>query len=159
MKTLDELVEIASEQNVRIRVNTGALSRVTDDTIDGLFHVPLLALAILVISGARKGGLLTADVGSWTLATLSKHFEGLKLSRSHLRWSVLLRRRCADALVFLEEAGFVVVHEAPARIAVATLPGRDFLRRAAERADEIGVLTRQLRRAHNIVEQTGLQLL
>jgi hypothetical protein len=159
MKTLDEVVTIASAQNVRLRVNTGALSRVTDETIDGLFHVPLLGMTILILSGARRLGIPTADVGSWTLATLSKHFEALRLSRSYLRWSVLLRRRCADALVFLEEAGLVVVRETPERTAFTTVPGKDFLRRAAARPDEIGVLTRQIRRAHSLVEQGGLQLL
>lgn len=159
MKSLDEIVELADAHKVRLRINTAALARVTDATIDGLFHVPLLALTILVISVARKDGLPTTDVGTWTLATLSKHFEALRLSRSHLRWSVLLRRRCADALIFLEQAGLIVVREVPNRSAQATLPGRDFTRKALSQADEIGVLTRQLRRAYRAVEQTGLELL
>jgi hypothetical protein len=159
VKSLDEIVEIASRGDVTLRVNTSAISRVTDSTIDGLFHVPLLALTILVVSSARKDGVATADLGTWTLATLAKHFEALRLSRSHLRWSVLLRRRCADALIFLEEMHLVIVRQAPNRCASATLPGKDFLRTAAAGPDELGVLTRQLRRAYRAVEHTGLQLL
>lgn len=159
MKTLNEVVALATEQNVQLRVNTSALSRVTDATVDGLFHVPLLALAILTVSSSRKDGVATGDIGSWSLATLTKHFEVLRLSKSYLRWSVLLRQRCADALVFLEKAGLVVVRESPGRAVHATLQGKDFLRRAGDGADEIGVLTRQIARAYRMVEQAGLRLL
>jgi hypothetical protein len=159
MRTLDEVVEYATARDATLRVNTSAISRVTGATVDGLFHVPLLALTILVIASSSKLGLGTADVGSWATATLMRHFEELNLSRGRLRWSILIRRRCADALVFLEQAGLIVVREAPERAAYLTKEGRDFVRNAASGADEIGVLTRQLRRAHRAAEHTGLELL
>lgn len=160
MRTFDEVIQAATSSGVRLRVNTTALSRVTDGAVDGLFHVPLLALAEVVICSARREeGLPVADVGTWTLATLSHHFEALRLSRSHIRWSVLLRRRCADALIFLEESGLVVVREAPNRTAYATHSGTAFVRAAAGGPDELGVLTRQIRRAYRAAHHTGLSLL
>ena len=159
MRSFDEVVELATAQQVRLRVNADVLSRVTESSVDGLFHVPLLALTILVLARAKKVGLPTADMGTWTLATLAKHFETLRLPQTRLRWSVLLRRRCADALVFLERARLVAVTETPNRMIIIGLLGRDFLLRAEGRADEIGLLTRQLGRALRKVEQTGLELL
>jgi len=159
MKSLDEIAAEATQAEVRLRINTDALTRVSCATVDGLFHTPLLALTILVIARARKNGLPTSDVATWTLGTLVKHFGVLRLARSRIQWSVLLRRRCADALVFLENVGLAGVHEAPFRTVHITVNGRDFVSKLSRIPDEIGVLVRQLERAHRAVEQTGLELL
>jgi hypothetical protein len=159
MRTLDEIAAEATNANVRLKVNTDALARASETAIDGLFHTPLLALTTLVIARARKSGLPTSDIATWTLGTLVRHFEALRLARTRIQWSVLLRRRCADALVFLENVGLAGVHEAPARTVHITVNGRGFINNLARGADEIGVLVRQLERAHRAVEQGGLELL
>lgn len=159
MKSLDEIVAEAMEANVRLHVNTDAISRVSGTTVDGLFHTPLLALTILVIARARRSGLSTSDVATWTLATLVKHFEALKLARGRIQWSVLLRRRCSDALVFLENVGLAGVHETPHRTVLISEHGRAFIGNLLRRADESGVLARQLERAYHAAEQSGLELL
>jgi hypothetical protein len=159
MKSLEEIAAAATEANVRLRINTDALARVSGATIDGLFHTPLLALTILVIAQARRSGLPTSDIATWTLGTLVKHFEALRLARGRIQWSVLLRRRCADALVFLENVGLAGVRELPQRTAMITLDGRAFIGKLSRAADETGVLVRQLERAHRAVEQGGLELL
>jgi hypothetical protein len=159
MKSLDEIIAEATEAKVRLRVNTDVISRVSGTTVDGLFHTPLLALTILVIAGARKSGLPTSDVATWSLATLVKHFEALKLARGRIQWSVLLRRRCSDALVFLENVGLAEVHETPNRTVIISANGRAFIGKLLRSADESGVLARQLARAHHAVEQSGLELL
>ena len=159
MKSLDDIVAEATAANVRLRVNTDALSRVSGATIDGLFHTPLLGLTILVIARARRSGLPTTDLATWTLGTLVKHFEALRLARGRIQWSVLLRRRCADALVFLENVGLANVREDPTRTVHISTQGRDFILKLARGADEAGVLVRQLERANRAVEQGGLELL
>ena len=159
MKSLNEIATEATEANVRLQINTDALTRVSSATVDGLFHTPLLALTILMIARERKSGLPTTDIATWTLATLVKHFDALRLARGRLQWSVLLRRRCADALVFLENIGLASVHEVPSRTVHITANGRDFIGKASRTADELGVLVRQLARAHHAVEQGGLELL
>jgi hypothetical protein len=159
MRSLEEIAAEATQANVRLRVNTEALSRVSGATVDGLFHTPLLALTILVIARARRAGLPTTDLATWTLGTLVKHFEALRLARGRIQWSVVLRRRCADALVFLENVGLASVRETPVRTAHISANGRDFILKLARTADEGGVLVRQLERAHRAVEQGGLELL
>ena len=141
------------------QIDTDALTRVAGAAGDGLFHIPLLALTILIVARGRKGGIPTADVGTWTLTTLTKHFESLKLSRHRIRWSVPLRRRCADALVFLENVGLIAVKEAPSRTLHMSLNGRTFIAKASRTGDELGLLVRQLDRAHKAVEHSGLSLL
>ena len=158
MKTLDEIVAEATAARARLSVNTEALSRLSDTPGEGLFHVPLLALTILVVSRARKG-LPTTDVATWTLATLVKHFEALRLARWRIQWSFVLRQRCADALVFLEATGLTSVVGEASREVRPSVNGREFIVRLSRQKDEIGVLVRKLERAHRAVDQTGLELL
>lgn len=159
MKSLDEIVAEATDANIRLLVNTDALARVSGATVDGLFHTPLLAMTILVIARARGNGLPTTDIATWTLATLVKHFNPLRMARGRIQWSILLRRRCADALVFLENVGLVSIHETPTRTVIISLTGRDLMNRLFHRADEAGVLVRELERAERAVTQGGLELL
>lgn len=159
MRSLDEIAAEATQTKVRLRLDTDAITQVAGITVDGLFHTPLLALTILVIARARKSGLATTDLATWTLATLVKHFETLKLSRGRIQWSVLLRRRCSDALVFLENASLASVREAPARTVMISTSGRSFIGKLERNTDEIGVLVRRLQRANRAVEQSGIELL
>jgi hypothetical protein len=103
--------------------------------------------------------LATSDVSTWTLATLVHHCDALRIARGRIQWSVLLRRRCADALVFLENVELVTIRSTPSRTVTLTDTGRHFIARLRGRADEAGVLVRQLDRAHHAVEQGGFQLL
>jgi hypothetical protein len=159
MRTLDDFIVVATAEQVQLRVNTEALSRASETYVDGIFHVPLLALTILVIARERRAGLATTDLATWTIGTLVRHFDALQLARGRIQWSVVLRRRCADALVFLEDVGLAGVHEAPSRTVHISANGRDLLRKLSHRADEVGVLVRQIERAYKAVNQSGLELL
>src|SRR5262245_14367030 len=101
MKTLVDVAAEATEARAVLHVNSDAIARVSGAHGESLFHTPLLALTILVIARVRRRGLSTADMATWTLGTLVRHFEALRIVRSRIQWSVVLRRRCADALVFL----------------------------------------------------------
>jgi len=159
MKALDELAAEATQVNARLHLDSEALTRAAGMTVDGLFYTPLLALTIIIISRAKKSGLQTKDMATWTLGTLVKHFEALRIARGRIQWSVLLRRRCADALVFLEDTGLAGVHETPDRTIHLTIPGREFVGKLSRSSDEVGVLVRQLERAYRAVDQGGLELL
>src|ERR1039458_3213785 len=113
MKSLDQFTEEARRAQLRLHVDPDHLNRVARLSSDGLFHVPLLALCILVVARAKKGSLATADLAAWTGATLGRHFSGIEAAHRKLEWSFQHRRRCADALVFLENVQLLTTEQAP----------------------------------------------
>lgn len=158
MRSLDEIAAEATAAKVRLAVTRDEISRVSDTTTDGLFHTPLLALAVLVIAGGRSE-LPTCDVATWTLSTLVHHCDALRIARGRIQWSLLLRRRCAEALVFLENVGLITVRTAPVRAVTLSKSGRQFVGKLRGRDDDAGVLVRALDRAYHAVEQAGFHLL
>jgi hypothetical protein len=158
VRTLLELAARPDLDDVHIRVDSERLERAMKTPDEILFQVPLLALTLLVIARATKGELLTADMTTWACATLAWHFRGIRDARKRMDWSLALRRRCADALVFLENRGLVSVRETPERRITASADGFAFLRKALKETTELGTLVRALDRAHRAAEQAGLDL-
>jgi len=158
MRTLKELAEFARSRDVRVRVDPEGLERAAKTPDDILFQVPLIALTLLVLARARKGKLLTSEMTTWAFATLARHLRDVRDGRRRVDWSFALRRRCADALVFLENRGLVTVLETPQRHVKASASGLVFLTNAVKDTSDLGVLVRALNRAHRAVEQMGLEL-
>jgi hypothetical protein len=159
VRTLEEITAEATKANVRLRLNTDGLTRAAGVSGEGLFHTPILALTILVIARTRANGIATSDIATWTLGTLVKKFSDLRFARGDIQWSVPLRRRCAEALVFLENVGLAGVTETPTRTVHILANGRDLVGKLSRRADEAGVIVRDLERAYRAVDQGGLELL
>jgi hypothetical protein len=159
MKPLDELASQAREIGLHLRVNAEHLDRVARMGAVGLFHVPLLALCILIVSHGKKGELSTSDLASWTGATLGHYFSGIEAARRRLEWSLAHRRRCADALVFLENLSLIDINQGQARTLKCSQTGNEFLRKLFDQGDETGVLCRGLERSYRAVEHHGLSLL
>lgn len=159
MKRLDEFAAEARKAGVHLTVNAEHLDRVARLGTDGLFHIPLLALCMLIVAREKKGAFATADLAAWVGATLGQHFSGIHAARRKLEWSLPHRRRCADALVFLENVQLVVVQEAPYRCVRCTAAGLEFIRKVLQSSDEIGVFCRGLIRSYRRVEHHGLELL
>jgi hypothetical protein len=151
--TFDDLGTSQSIGDARLLINEHALTRVSNDAGDELFQTPLLALTVLVVAHTAKTALATPDAVTLTLRTLIRHSEGLRSVQSKIQWSASLRRRCADALVFLEGAKLVEVREVPIRSVFLTSLGRALARSSLRSADELGVLARSLERAFRAVAQ------
>jgi hypothetical protein len=111
--------------------------------MDALFHLPLLALAAMII--ARRTPFRTALLGRNVAMLLVEHFAALRHSPHGLETSLTLRRRCADALAFLEASGLAVISQDPQRIVTLTQAGKNHIDRAAHDATDLGLLLRQLR--------------
>lgn len=158
MKPLDEFAIEARAAGLHLRIDPKHLDRVARLGNEGLFHVPLLALCILIVSHGKKGELCTADLAAWTGATLGNHFSGIQAARRKLEWSLQHRRRCADALMFLENAGLVTVSEAHMRTVRCTEAGYELVRKLLHLGAETGAFCRSLERSYRIVEHHGLQL-
>lgn len=159
MKRLDEFSEEARKAQLHLQIDSDKLDQALLFGTDGVFHVPLLALCILIIARSKKVDLWTADLAAWTGATLGRHFAGSPGTQRKLEWSLQHRKRCADALVFLENVQLVSVQETPQRTVRCTARGLEFVRTILRRTDEVGVLLRGLDRSHREVEHHGFDLL
>jgi hypothetical protein len=113
------------------------------ETIDALFHLPLLALATMVI--ARRTEFRTMVLGRNIAMLLIEHFAALRRSPHGLETSLTLRHRCADALAFLEATGLATISRDSRRIVALTDTGKTNLDRAARDQSDLGLLVRQLR--------------
>lgn len=158
MATLDELVSAMSDARVQFNLSETAIQRAVAFDADAVLFPPLLALTTLLVAGARKKDLRAAEAPLWTAASLTEHFVGLGTLAPKLERSVAVRRRCADALVFLENANLVEVGPAPDRIVACTPAGNGFVRDAKKRLDDLGLLVRGLAKAHATVTARGLSL-
>src|SRR5260370_12291341 len=97
---IDAFIESVSATGKRLSVaGDSVVSGHAPETIDALFHLPLLALAAMVI--ARNEPFRTVDLGRSVAMLLVEHFPALRHSRHGIEMSFTLRRRCADALAFL----------------------------------------------------------
>jgi len=119
------------------------------ETIDALFHLPLLALAVMVI--ARNEPFRTVDLGRTVAMLLVEHFTALRHSGNGIEMSFTLRRRCADALAFLEAVGLAAVSEDRQRIITLTPVGKSHLDHGSRDSSDLGLLIRRLRIAQGRV--------
>jgi len=139
---LESFLQRVSERNIRLPATRESTAGRAPERIDALFHLPLLALAVMVI--ARKREFKTILLGRNVALLLTEYFTALRHTPHALETSLTLRRRCADALAFLEAAGLVLV--SPDRLRVVTLSGggKSHLDRAARDSTDLGLLVRQL---------------
>jgi hypothetical protein len=160
MGRLDDLLAEARGANIQLRVSTEHLDRAARLSADGMFHIPLVALCMLVVAQSQRGTLATSDLAAaWTGATLGRHFSNIQAAHRRLEWSLAHRRRCAEALVFLENVGLVTVNGPSNRQVKCEARGTAMLSDLVRRGDEAGLLVSGLRRAYVAVELHGLDLL
>jgi hypothetical protein len=126
--------------------SAGIRSRVPE-TVDALFHLPLLGLAILTIARAKP--FRTVNLGSFVASLLVEHFYALRQRAHSLEASLTLRRRCVNALVLLETLGLVTVSRDRKRIIELTTDGKSRLDKARMAEGDLGVLIRGLRGSHS----------
>lgn len=159
MIAIDQFVKEVEAADIRIATDNAGLEALRPTRDDAFFQTPLLSLCLVVIAKDKDGQLDTANVPTWVGATLTKHFDDSSAIRKQLEWSLDYRRRCADCTVFLENVGLITTALGPVRRIRCTDRGSRFVREALKKADEIGMLTRALLKAHRIVEHHGLELL
>ena len=112
-----------------------------------------------MIARAKQRSFSTVDLPTWVGATLVRHFSRPPAAKKRLDWSVQYRRRCADALVFLENVRLVDLINSADRSVTLTSEGVTVVRQLSARSDEIGLLCRGLSRAYRAADRYGLELL
>lgn len=158
MTTLDQFINSAEKENLRIGVDSKSLRTMNHVRDESFFQHPLLSLCTIVIAKSRREELKTADIPTWVGATLTRYFDGSAFIRRQLEWSLDYRRRCADAVVFLENLDLIAVSTDSDHRIRCTDRGHRFIREALRQTDETGVLVRGLTKVHRIVEYHGLEL-
>jgi hypothetical protein len=147
---VDAFLQSVASPDLRLpRAAAGVAARRAPETMDALFHLPLLALAVMVI--ARRMPFRTTALGRNVALLFVEHFAALRRSPHGLETSLTLRRRCADALAFLEAAGLVDVSPDSRREVTLSRSGKAQHDRAVRAADDLGLLLRGLRRSQERV--------
>jgi hypothetical protein len=148
---IDAFLEDASTSSLRLpQVSVGTAPGRAPETIDALFHLPLLALAVMVI--ARREPFVTVVLGRRVAMLLVERFEALRRSPHRLESSLTLCRRCADALAFLETLGLATISSDRQRTVTLTDAGKKHLDRGGHDPSDLGLLIRQLRIAQERVK-------
>jgi hypothetical protein len=151
---VDAFLERISERNLSLPAMRESAGRRAPERVDALFHLPLLALAIMVV--ARRKQFRTTVLGSSVALLLTEHFTALKNTPHALETSLTLRRRCADALAFLEAAGLVAVSPDRQRNVTLSSEGKTNLDGAMQDPTDLGLLVRQLRVTQDrVIARTG----
>ena len=141
---IDNFLTQVSSTDIRLSTgNTEAPTPHAPETMDALFHIPLLALAIMVI--ARREKFRTVVLGTSVAMLLVEQFVALRHMSQCLGTSLTLRRRCADALAFLESTGMVDISQSDERNVSLTQAGKEHLDRGSRENGDLGLLVRQLR--------------
>lgn len=156
MSEYEKFIKEAKEKGLKFDIaHEGASKLLAGDV---LFHTPLLSLAILVIANSFKNQFTASEVSNWTGSVLAQTFWGPKQANRKLEWSLTLRKRCADALIFLESMDLISVYGDSRAISV-TEKGKDFCRKGMKREDDYGQLVRGIRRSAIDVDLKGFTLL
>lgn len=141
---IDAFLESVSQSDLRLRLqDADALRARAPETVDALFHLPLLALAVMVI--VHRSPFQTMAMGRSVAMLLTEHFSALRRSPHGLQTSLTLRRRCADALAFLEAAGLVTVSSDRRRDVALSPSGKQHVDKTSRDRTELGLFVRQLR--------------
>ena len=142
---------LESARNKRLRLPSGEsyahAATGAPEAVDALFHLPLLALAIMTIS--RRETFQTVNLGRRVAALFVEHFGALRNAAHAMDTSLTLRRRCVGALVLLEIVGLVTVSRDRWRFIELTPSGKKSLDEARQPASDLGMLLRGLRIAQD----------
>jgi len=105
----DEFFEKVKADDINISFDNKKLSQGGLLSNEALFHLPLLALIILLLSKGRRKPR-SEQIGQLVGECLEKSILGFKGSAQHLGWSANLRVRTVKALSFLEISSLVKVN-------------------------------------------------
>ena len=127
---------------------------------EALFHLPLLAMTILLLSKVRRKPK-SNEIGQLVGECLERAFSGFKGSSQHLGWSANLRMRTVKALTFLETANLVTVDLHDSRIK-ATPNGKKVIEKAVNADSDLAFTLQSIERKYRDVQiekQISLELM
>lgn len=111
----DEFFQEASKKEIILPLDQFSASENHRLSNEALFHLPLLAMTILLLSKTRRKPK-SDELGQLIGECFERTFSGFKGSSQHLGWSANLRMRTVKALTFLETVSLVEVDRHDSRI-------------------------------------------
>jgi hypothetical protein len=113
---------------------------------EALFHLPLLAMTILMIATSRSRPQVE-HLGQLVGECFERTFIGFQGSAQILGWSASLRVRTVQALTFLESTGLVNI-SGPGKIIAASELGRSVIAKARKGGTDLAFTLSVVARAH-----------
>jgi hypothetical protein len=101
---------------------------------------------------ARRTPFRTVSLGRHVAALLVENFAALRRAPNGVETSLTLRRRCADALAFLEVVGLVAISQDGQRTVKLTRSGKEHLDQSGRASTDLGLLVRQLKTAQERIK-------
>ncbi|MGI0119870.1 hypothetical protein [Zooshikella sp. RANM57] len=132
----EEFFQEASEKEIVLSLDQFSSSATHRLSNEALFHLPLLAMTILLLSKTRRKPK-SDELGQLIGECFERTFSGFKGSSQHLGWSANLRMRTVKALTFLERVSLVEVDRHDSRIK-ATEFGKKVVSKAIEVQSDLG---------------------
>lgn len=126
----EEFFQEASEKEIVLSLDQFSDSATHRLSNEALFHLPLLAMTILLLSKTRRKPK-SDELGQLIGECFERTFSGFKGSSQHLGWSANLRMRTVKALTFLETVSLVEVDCHDSRIK-ATAFGKKVVSKAID---------------------------
>lgn len=117
-----------------------------------LFHSPLIAFTILIITNKKKT-IKSSSLPNLIGLILSNVFWGIDSYKRNMEWSLVLRKRYANALTFLELGGFLKI-ENNERELTLTEKAKFFIADCRKRTSRLGIF---VRRAEELVSEVELK--
>lgn len=155
----NEFFAEAEQDNIHLSfedVGTAGQHRLSNEA---LFHLPLLAMTILLLSKSRRKPK-SEEIGQLVGECFERTFSGFKGSSQHLGWSANLRMRTVKALTFLESANLVEVDREDSRIKIKEL-GKKVVSRAIDSDSDLGFTLKLMERNYldlQIEKQISMEL-
>ena len=132
----EEFFQEASEKEIVLSLDQFSDSATHRLSNEALFHLPLLAMTILLLSKTRRKPK-SDELGQLIGECFERTFSGFKGSSQHLGWSANLRMRTVKALTFLETVSLVEVDRHDSRIK-ATEFGKKVVSKAIDAQSDLG---------------------
>jgi hypothetical protein len=154
---INEFFEQAQLRKIEVKFDRHEPARPTKLSNEAMFHLPLIAITVLMISRSRARPSV-GEIGQVVGDCFEQTFVGFRGSAQHLGWSASLRVRTVQALSFLEISGLVEVDASSKNISATPL-GIKALDRAMSGGSDLGFTLTQISRAYrNIRADKQLRL-
>lgn len=155
----DEFFTEAEQGNIHLSFDDVDIAGQHRLSNEALFHLPLLAMTILLLSKSRRKPK-SEEIGQLVGECFERTFSGFKGSSQHLGWSANLRMRTVKALTFLELASLVEVDREDSRIKIKEL-GKKVILKAIDSDSDLGFTLKLMERNYfdlQIEKQISMEL-